>query len=92
VSRKKKRKKAKQVLLCFSYEDEKGQSTVRVVEVSGFKETDGGDWIIVGFCRVRKAIRSFRLERITDCVNANTGEEVPDVNGFLGSIPRLLRD
>jgi predicted DNA-binding transcriptional regulator YafY len=61
---------------------------VRVVEVNDFKETAGEDWIVTGFCRVREAIRSFRLERISDCVDANTGDEVPDVEQFLSRIFR----
>ena len=72
-----------QAVLCFTYKNDKGEDTERVVEVNHVKTSNDGARLMVGFCRVRKDIRSFRLDRIVTCLDAETGDAIPDVYRFL---------
>jgi predicted DNA-binding transcriptional regulator YafY len=52
-------------VLCLDYHDKHGQPTVaRRVEPLGLVG-DEHDWYLVGWCRLRDAVRVFRLDRIT---------------------------
>lgn len=49
-------------VLRLSYSDAQGAATDRCVEPHGFL---GGDhWYLIGWCRLRSAVRGFRLDRI----------------------------
>lgn len=48
----------------FTYIDELGRETVRTVELDLIRDTDAGDTIAVGLCRLRGDYRAFRLDRI----------------------------
>ena len=67
-------------VLCLDYRDKHGQPTMaRRVEALGFV---GGerDWYLVGWCRLRDAVRVFRLDRITMIeVTAERSPERPPV-------------
>ena len=49
--------------LRLEYSSEKGEVTVRVVEPYGLVGFQG-KWYLVGYCRLRKDFRTFRLDRI----------------------------
>jgi predicted DNA-binding transcriptional regulator YafY len=52
-------------VLCLDYRDKHGQpTTARRVEPLGFVGAER-DWYLVGWCRLRDAVRVFRLDRIT---------------------------
>ena len=63
-------------VLCLDYRDKHGQPTVgRRVEPLGFVGAER-DWYLVGWCRLRGAVRAFRLDRITTV--EVTGEPAPE--------------
>ena len=52
-------------VLCLDYHDKHGQPTLaRRVEPLGLVGAER-DWYLVGWCRLRDAVRVFRLDRIT---------------------------
>jgi predicted DNA-binding transcriptional regulator YafY len=52
-------------VLCLDYRDKQGRPTVgRRVEPLGFVGAER-NWYLVGWCRLRGAVRAFRLDRIT---------------------------
>ncbi len=54
-----------QRVLCLDYRDKHGQATMaRQVEPLGFVGAER-DWYLVGWCRLRGAVRAFRLDRIS---------------------------
>jgi predicted DNA-binding transcriptional regulator YafY len=63
-------------VLCLDYHDKHGQPTLaRRVEPLGLVGGDR-DWYLVGWCRLRGAVRAFRLDRITTV--EVTGERAPE--------------
>lgn len=52
-------------VLRIAYVDRNGISTVRHVEPMGFVGK-GSDWYLVGWCRLRDALRAFRGDRIVE--------------------------
>lgn len=73
------------VHLQFSYTDGDGNQTTRSVRV---REFDAGSdrGLLIGHCELRQATRTFRQDRIRDCVNLETGELVSDPRKFLLSV------
>lgn len=61
----------------FSYEAHDHAQTQREVEPYGVLHYDGR-WYLVGRCRLRKALRSFRLDRVTDLETLGEVFERPD--------------
>jgi predicted DNA-binding transcriptional regulator YafY len=51
------------VAIELSYSDGQTHQTVRIVEPAGVVGTHNG-WYLVGWCRLRQGVRSFRLDRI----------------------------
>jgi predicted DNA-binding transcriptional regulator YafY len=63
-------------VLCLDYRDKHGQPTLaRRVEPLGLVGAEH-DWYLVGWCRLRDAVRVFRLDRITTV--ELTGEPAPE--------------
>jgi predicted DNA-binding transcriptional regulator YafY len=63
-------------VLCLDYRDKHGQPTLaRRVEPLGLVGAER-DWYLVGWCRLRDAVRVFRLDRITTV--ELTGERSPE--------------
>jgi predicted DNA-binding transcriptional regulator YafY len=63
-------------VLCLDYRDKHGQPTLaRRVEPLGLVGAER-DWYLVGWCRLRDAVRVFRLDRITTV--ELTGEPAPE--------------
>lgn len=68
--------------LLLKYEDGLGKKTERIVEVrevGAYLNTQ----LIIGHCRVRGATRTFRTDRIKECVDIETGGVVSDVYAYL---------
>jgi len=59
--------------ISLTYKDAKGKVTNRNVDVSSF---DG--YYIEGYCHMKKAYRTFLLERVLDVADINTGEIISD--------------
>ncbi|MGY0059879.1 helix-turn-helix transcriptional regulator [Streptomyces sp. LZ34] len=59
------------MVLRLSYVDAAGRASDRVVEPAGLLTADGR-WYLIAWCRIRRAGRGFRLDRIAAA--APTGE------------------
>jgi hypothetical protein len=71
--------------LRIAYVDSNGRQTERVVDVKQFDETLCGG-MIIGFCHLRQATRTFAIDRIRRCIVEGTGEVVGDVRKFLWNL------
>ncbi|MDW6061127.1 WYL domain-containing protein [Streptomyces sp. FXJ1.4098] len=60
------------MVLRLSYVDAAGRESDRVVEPAGLLTADGR-WYLIAWCRIRRAGRGFRLDRIASA--APTGEQ-----------------
>lgn len=60
--------------LTICYQSGTGKFTQRGVSVTGYD-----DYQMVGMCHLRNSERTFVYERITSCVNRDTGEIVTDI-------------
>lgn len=77
------------------YEDGAGMKSQRVVDVRQFgADIYGG--LLIGHCRMRNATRTFRTERIKQCIDEDTGEIIDDAYAYLlakyKSSPEYIRD
>ena len=71
--------------LRIEYKDGNGITTTRSVKVREFdNELYGG--IIMGYCELRNATRTFRFDRIRTCTDLNTGEVVQSVKKHLNDL------
>lgn len=61
----------------FSYMNAEGEASRRRVSVHAVKAVNHGAWIR-GYCHLRKEERTFRIDRMADCVNMETGEIFDD--------------
>lgn len=85
--------------LDFEYVDAKGVETCRWIEVTSMKPTRSANFVIWGYCEQRQAMRCFRLDRMKNVSDANTGETatVPLLDWLLAyspdpkSLKRLLK-
>ncbi|GAA5445811.1 hypothetical protein Misp06_04016 [Microbulbifer sp. NBRC 101763] len=68
--------------LQIDYMDGDGKSTTRSVKVKKLNEMLTGS-MVIGFCELRGARRTFRIDRITECIDLETGECVTSVREFL---------
>lgn len=59
----------------FDYRDAAGARTTRTVQVQRFGQSNGQTYIF-GHCELAQAWRTFRADRIIDCVDEATGEFV----------------
>lgn len=49
----------------FAYQSHSGAASRREIEPYGVLHTDGR-WYLIGYCMMRRAIRTFRLDRVTE--------------------------
>ena len=70
------------VVVLIDYTDANGLSTQRTVTVRQF-DTEHLGGMFIGHCHLRNATRTFRADRITTCVDSETGEVISDVMAFL---------
>jgi len=68
--------------LKFNYVDGNGRKSQRTVDVRQFGSY-GPATLLIGHCLMRDATRTFRTDRMSRCVDAETGEVVMDVAGYL---------
>lgn len=59
------------------YRDRNGEVTRRVIKP--FFRSDERDPIISAYCATRRDVRSFRMSRIVECVDLETGEVVDNL-------------
>jgi predicted DNA-binding transcriptional regulator YafY len=80
----------KGVVLRIRYGDAEGRPTTRHVEPGAFVGGRSGSWYLVAWCRLRDAVRVFRLDRIAEAVL--TGESVPPrpVEAFESDVPNMI--
>ncbi len=70
--------------LRLQYRDGAGRKSDRIVDVRQFGSF-GPTTLIIGHCNTRQATRTFRVDRIHECVDLFTGEVIGDVSAFLRS-------
>jgi len=68
--------------LRINYVDGSGKKTERTVDVRQFGSFDSTT-LLIGHCHMRDATRTFRSDRITSCIDEETGEIVSDVKAYL---------
>ena len=61
--------------LKIEYRDRNGTKTTRDIQVSGY---DGSSYLHA-YCQLRQQRRTFRIEQITSCIDADTGEIVSNL-------------
>ena len=64
------------------YIDGAGNKTERTVDIKQFGALLGTN-LLIGNCRLRSATRTFRTDRIQQCVDVETGEVIEDVAEYL---------
>jgi proteasome accessory factor B len=74
------------VALELSYRDSAGRESVRIAEPAGLIGTTHG-WYLVAWCRLRRAPRTFRLDRITQVSSTGEAITLPDLDALLQDIP-----
>lgn len=72
------------IRLHFDYVSKTGKKSTRTVNVREFGETGFGV-MLIGFCEVRQAKRTFLAERISNCRDADTGVAVLSISEYLGA-------
>lgn len=65
----------------IAYQDAEGNLTTRIVD---FKEIDHG--YLAGFCHLKNAKRTFRLDRIVKFTDTETGEVINDIKKYVSDI------
>jgi hypothetical protein len=70
--------------LRIGYIDGDGKSTKRDITVNSV-EMYNGDGSLGAYCHLRKGQRTFKMDRITECVDLETGEFIDDVYKYLKS-------
>lgn len=70
--------------LRIKYRDSADKITERTVDVRQF-DSDGSNGLLIGHCKLRNATRTFKMNRIVACVDAETGEIISNVFDFLNA-------
>lgn len=76
----------RRLVVRLSYRDRDSSATERDVEAVGFHGS-GGQWYLIGWCRLRDDRRVFRLDRIVTATCTRTTFEPRDVDATLGWVP-----
>ncbi|GIH90516.1 helix-turn-helix transcriptional regulator [Planobispora siamensis] len=77
-------------VLRISYTDSKGQATEREVEPGVFVGGRGGHWYLVGWCRSRRDVRVFRLDRISRAEETDEPSPERPPESFSPEVPGLV--
>lgn len=64
--------------LKLKYRDVKGAATERIVQANEC-DTSNPQGYLIGFCEMRQAVRTFRLDRIAQAIDMETGEIIPNI-------------
>jgi predicted DNA-binding transcriptional regulator YafY len=67
--------------LSILYQDASGAVSERTIRCHNLTEA-GGFYYVDAYCLLRKARRTFRLDRIAEVIDYSTGEVIADVRGF----------
>lgn len=68
--------------LHLNYQNSEGEITERTVDVQKFGYYNDFAYL-TGFCRLRQDPRTFRIDRILQCVDMETGEIIENIYTFL---------
>jgi hypothetical protein len=66
----------------FAYVDGNGERSRRDVDIRAF-DAGSKTSLVIGHCRLRHATRTFRFDRMRDCIDLETGEMVSDLRTHL---------
>ncbi|MFC0553594.1 helix-turn-helix transcriptional regulator [Planotetraspora thailandica] len=80
----------KGVVVEITYADVAGTTTIRQVEPGMFVGGSGGAWYLTGWCRLRNAVRLFRLDRIEDAVLTEQRAPVRPLSEFDRDMPDVV--
>jgi predicted DNA-binding transcriptional regulator YafY len=80
---------ADQRVVVLAYLDQAGVPSQREVEPVGVVSLDEA-WYLVGWCRLRKGARTFRLDRIADAQLTKVPAPEHDLETFLDHLPNLV--
>jgi membrane protein implicated in regulation of membrane protease activity len=69
-------------ILRFHYRDAWGARSERTVEVDRVASAANGN-LLIGHCRLRNETRTFRVDRIEDCIDEENRQSVSDVYSYL---------
>jgi proteasome accessory factor B len=79
------------VALSLTYRDGQKTETARVVEPAGVFETPHG-WYLAAWCRLRRAPRAFRLDRITTATLTDEPVSPRSLEAMLAELPYELTE
>lgn len=68
--------------LRIKYTDSDGKSTQRDISVNSIEMYDG-DGSIHAYCHLRKYQRTFKMDRVAECIDPETGEFINDIYKYL---------
>lgn len=69
----------------IEYQDGNGSKSTRAVRIREFDNKLSGG-ILMGHCELRNATRTFRFDRIRQCVDLETGELVENLGSYLNEL------
>ncbi len=72
-------------VLNFRYADRNGDESQRTVDVRLFADTPYGP-MLYGYCRLRAADRSFKIDKIRQCIDSSTGNPIANVYDHLNAL------
>lgn len=75
----------------IEYLDGGDAPTQRRIDIKGFSEFDGKIYL-EAWCHLRRAMRSFRADRVLEMTSLQTGEVISDVSSYAPSLRRMLFD
>jgi hypothetical protein len=75
----------------IAYRDGSAAPTQRRIEVEGFSDFDGRIYL-EAWCHLRRAMRSFRADRVAEMTSVQTGEVISDVQAYVPALRRMLFD
>jgi len=73
--------------LHLKYVNADGEHSTRLFDVKKFG-VFGPTTLLIGYCHLRNATRTFRVDRIQECSDAHTGEVLEDVAAYLWKLFR----
>ena len=71
----------------IKYEDMLGNITERDLDVQEIIREDDIIYL-AGHCHLRDAYRTFRIDRISECISRDTGEIIEDIQTFLDRVQK----
>jgi hypothetical protein len=72
--------------IVFNYTDGNGKKSRRIVKCKEMQNYFGDQLAIYGQCQLRQAGRTFRIDRMSDVIDAETGEVIDDLPIFVDTL------